>query len=128
MISVVFELPLEVPQLPGGVVFVNNATGCTITIDAVIGDLVRFGARYSQIDIPMELFITSEEAEAIARQCLAGKRIQVEDGQWVSLFLTPELATISARLVYMFSFACPIGDGLYTTAHIGVDAHRGGCV
>lgn len=126
MISVGFEPPLQAPQLPEGVEFVNEAIGCSITVDAVSGDFAGFAARYSQIDFPMEPLITSEEAEAIARQYLLGKGMQVNGkGHWVSLMLAPELGTTNARLAYFFSFACPIGDGLYTTAHIGVDAHTG---
>ncbi len=126
MISVEFEPALQVPQLPEGVEFLNEAIGCSITVDAVSGDFVRFAARYSQIDLPMEPFITSDEAEALARQYLVRKRIQVEgEGHWVYLMLTPELGTTYARLVYFFTFDRPIGDGLYVAASIGVDAHTG---
>ncbi len=44
MISVDFEPPLQIPQLPEGVVFVNYAIGCSITIGAVGGDLIGFSA------------------------------------------------------------------------------------
>lgn len=126
MISVGFEPPLQIPQLPEGVGFINEAIGCSITIDAVRGDFVGFYASYSQIDFPLEPLITSEEAEALARQYLVSKGKQVEGtGHWTSLVLAPELGTTYARLAYMFGFHCPVGDNLYMAAWIGVDAHTG---
>lgn len=126
MISVGFEPTLQVPQLPEGVEFLNEAIVCSITVDAVSGDFVGFAARYSQIDIPMEPFITSDEAEALARQYLVRKRIPVEgEGHWSYLILAPEVGTTYARLVYFFTFDRPVGDGLYVAANIGVDAHTG---
>ena len=127
MISVEFEPSFQVPQLPEGVVFVNYAIGCSITIDAVKGDFVGFSAYYSQVDVPLEPFITPEEAEAIARQYLVGRGIQIEEkGHWASLMLVPDLETNFARLVYCFGFHCSLADeDAYMPAWVGVDAHTG---
>lgn len=126
MISVGFEPPLQAPQLPQGVVFFNEAIWCGIAMDAVRGDLTGFGARYSQIDIPMEPLITADEAKNIARQYLIGKGIQVEgEGYWGAMMLAPDLETGHARLVYNFGFDCPLGDETYWAGWVGVDAHTG---
>lgn len=127
MISIDFEPSFQVPQLPEGVVFVNYAIDCSITIDAVRGDFVGFSAYYSQVDVPLEPFITPQEAEAIARQYIVGRGIQIEgEGNWVSLMLAPDLDTNFARLVYFFGFNCPLADeDAYMAAWVGVDAHTG---
>ncbi len=126
MISVDFEPSLQIPQLPEGVEFINEAIGCSITIDAVRGDFVGFSASYSQVDFPLEPLITPEEAEALARQYLVSKEKQVEGtGQWASLVLAPELGTTYARLAYIFGFHCPVGGDAYMAAWVGVDAHTG---
>jgi len=128
MISVDFEPPLQTPQLPEGVVFVNYAIYCSITIDAVNGDFVGFCANYSQVDFPLEPIITPEEAKSIARQYLISKGIQAESsGYWVSMGLVPDLETTYARLVYFFLFPVRISpdDDLYITASIGIDSYTG---
>jgi len=128
MISVDFVPSLQIPQLPEGVVFVNEAIGCEITIDAVKGDLVGFKVIYTQIEFPLEPVITPEEAKAIARQYLAGKGIQVRcDGELYSLMLAPEIEMTYARLAYMFGFCYPPlpSEDAYITVAVGVDAHTG---
>jgi len=126
MISVEFEPSFQVPQLPEGVVFVNYAIGCSITIDACEGDFVGFSASYSQVDVPLEPFITPEEAEAIARQYLVGIGRHIEGkGQWESLMLAPDLETNFARLVYIFGFHWRVDEDAYMSTWVGVDAHTG---
>ena len=128
MISINFEPPLQIPQLPEGIEFYNEAIGCCVTIDAVKGDLVGFGSMYCQIDFPMEPFITPEEAKNLARQHLLRRGIRVDgEGHWGSMMLAPEVETMKARLVYNFIFAYPPleGENAYISVWVGVDAHTG---
>jgi hypothetical protein len=128
MISVDFEPPLQAPELPEGVEFINEAIVCSVTICAVRGDLVGFRSMYCQMDFPMEPFITPEEAENLARQHLHSRGLRIDgEGHWNCMVLAPEVETMKARLVYMFIFAHqPFEDeDAYISVWVGVDAHTG---